>query len=123
MAGVKGMRKGNQRELLTQRLRREFPGYFAVVKVARAAHEIEEEAFRRKEAGEGWIGLLMQSAKLHTEVAKYQTPQLKAVDLSSAGEGLSFSLNIGKQSDSKAIKQEKVIDVVNEVVEEVIDNQ
>lgn len=115
MAG--GMGKTTQ--TLIQRLRREFPGYFAVVSMARSAHAIEEEAKRRKDAGEGWVGLLIQASNIHKEVAKYTNPQLKAVDISSAGDGLTFNFSIGQQEGVAMQQQaaEKVIDSVEEVAE------
>ena len=115
---------GKTTQTLIQRLRREFPGYYAVVSMARSAHAIEEEALQRKEKGEGWVGLLIQAANIHKEVAKYTNPQLKAVDVSSAGEGLTFNFSIGQQDKANALQQQAtnaVIDVVNEV-EEVSDN-
>lgn len=65
---------------LLARLRREFPNYHPVVELARIANDLENDVTTRKDA--------------HKEVAKYVTPQLKAVDISSGGAPLVFNFSI-----------------------------
>ena len=68
---------------LIQLLEEKFPGYNAVVSMAKLANDTSATNAERFAANK--------------EVAKYMHPQLKAVDLTSAGEGITFNFSIGQQ--------------------------
>ena len=58
---------------LLARLKREFPGYHPIVEMARIAHNAENDVALR--------------AQMHTQIAKYVTPQLKSVEHKGLGPG------------------------------------
>ena len=70
-----------------------FPGYQPVMEMAEKARRISEIADQRPSDALAQ----MDAVNAHEKVAKYVSPQLKAVDLSSGGEQISFgfSLNLG----------------------------
>ena len=70
MPRTKGALNKNKQGLQA-RLQREFPEYHAVIEMARIANDPENDLQTRFNA--------------HKEVAKYVTPQLKAVDLTVEG--------------------------------------
>ena len=117
MAGKKGMSNVKSATLI-QRLRREFPGYHAVVEMTRNAMHLQQEAFRRKEEGEAWTTLLKEATDVHSQVAKYIAPQLKAVDITSGGEGIVFNFNIGQQQPKAVVNQEP--DVIEHQADDVM---
>lgn len=68
------------------RLKREFPNYHPVVELARIANDPENDVKTRADA--------------HKEVAKYVTPQLKAVDVTHKGSNVIFNFSIGQKGDA-----------------------
>jgi hypothetical protein len=80
-----GASNKNKRGLMA-RLQREFPGYHPIVEMARIANDPAQE-----------VGL---RAQMHTQVAKYVTPQLKAVEHTGAdGAQLEITVNVVPHAD------------------------
>jgi len=75
--------KTQPKRQLVQLLEEYFPGYNAVVSMAKLANDEGASRAERFNANK--------------EVAKYMHPQLKAVDITSAGEGITFNFSIGQQ--------------------------
>lgn len=75
MASRAGSPNKNKRGLLA-RLQREFPEYHPVVEMARIANDPENDVHLR--------------GTMHGNVAKYVTPQMKAIDLNMSG-----TVNVG----------------------------
>jgi hypothetical protein len=80
MASRAGSPNKNKQGLLA-RLRREFPGYHPVVEMARIANDLNNDVQLR--------------GQMHSNVAKYVTPALKAIEVSGPdGENLTFNVTI-----------------------------
>ena len=67
-----------------------FPGYQPVIEMAAKAHRISEIADQRP----GDSMAQMDAVNAHEKVAKYVTPQLKAIDLTSGGEQIQFGFQL-----------------------------
>ena len=67
-----------------------FPDYQPVVEMAAKAHRISEIADQRP----GDSMAQMDAVNAHEKVAKYVTPQLKAIDLTSGGEQIQFGFQL-----------------------------
>ena len=67
-----------------------FPDYQPVIEMAAKAHRISEIANQRP----GDALAQMDAVNAHEKVAKYVTPQLKAIDLTSGGEQIQFGFQL-----------------------------
>jgi hypothetical protein len=67
-----------------------FPGYQPVIEMAAKAHRISTIADQRP----GDSMAQMDAVNAHEKVAKYVTPQLKAIDLTSGGEQIQFGFQL-----------------------------
>jgi hypothetical protein len=67
-----------------------FPDYQPVIEMAAKAHRISEIADQRP----GDSMAQMDAVNAHEKVAKYVTPQLKAIDLTSGGEQIQFGFQL-----------------------------
>jgi len=88
LRSAKGGHTRPKRRIL-QILEEQFPEYNSVVEMARMAQDESNDLALRLTANK--------------EVAKYCFPQLKAVDLTSAGEGITFNFSIGQQQPTNII--------------------
>lgn len=78
---------------LLARLRRDFPNYHPIIELARIGNDPENDVATR--------------ANAHKEVAKYVTPQLKALDVTSGGNPISFNFSIAPPDQpAKVIEHE-----------------
>lgn len=67
-----------------------FPGYSPVMEMAGKAHRLSEIADARPSDSIAQ----MDAVNAHEKVAKYVTPQLKAIDLTSGGEQIQFGFQM-----------------------------
>ena len=75
-----------------------FPDYQPVIEMAAKAHRISEIADQRP----GDSMAQMDAVNAHEKVAKYVTPQLKAIDLTSGGEQIQFGFQMNLAQITKA---------------------
>lgn len=107
-------RKTRTKRALQSLLDEKFPGYNAVISMVQTAQLLEKEAFEEMkiaiEEGDelmptGSINLLKEAAAIHEKVARFTTPQLKAVDITSGGERVSFSFGIIPPDQPKVVNE------------------
>ena len=67
-----------------------YPNYQPVLQMARHAHLLTEIANNHPDSGQAQL----DAVTAHEKVAKYVSPQLKAVDLTSGGEQIQFGFSI-----------------------------
>ena len=97
-AGVKAEAKQAQvstnrtpkKRALISLLEDRFPDYQPVLEMAAKAHRISEIADQRPSDSIAQ----MDAVNAHEKVAKYVTPQLKAIDLTSGGEQIQFGFQL-----------------------------
>ena len=97
------------KQLLMHRLRREFPNYHPVVELARIANDLGNSVDVRKDA--------------HKEVAKYVTPQLKAVDVTHHGSPVVFNFSIGQKTDQLKLVQQEAGNLPAPLEQEIYDDE
>ena len=83
-------RKNKPKRALILLLEDKFPNYQPVIEMAAKAHRISEIADQRP----GDSMAQMDAVNAHEKVAKYVTPQLKAIDLTSGGEQIQFGFQL-----------------------------
>jgi len=83
-------RKAPQKRALLLLLEDRFPNYQPVLEMASKAHRLSEIADSRPNDSIAQ----MDSVNAHEKVAKYVTPQLKAIDLTSGGEQIQFGFQL-----------------------------
>ena len=86
----KTVKQPRKQRALIALLQDQFPDYQPVVEMAIKAHRISEIADQRP--GDGMAQ--MDAVNAHEKVAKYVTPQLKAVDVTSGGEQITFGFQL-----------------------------
>ena len=74
-----------------------FPNYQPVIEMAAKAHRISEIADQRP----GDSMAQMDAVNAHEKVAKYVTPQLKAIDLTSGGKQIQFGFQLNLANINK----------------------
>ena len=89
-AAQKHPRPQGKKRALVALLEDKFPDYQPVVEMAAKAHRISEIADQRP----GDSMAQMDAVNAHEKVAKYVTPQLKAIDLTSGGEQIQFGFQL-----------------------------
>lgn len=82
---------------LLARLRRDFPNYHPIIELARIGNDPENDVATR--------------ANAHKEVAKYVTPQLKALDVTSGGNPISFNFSIAPPDQPAKVIEHEPSDV------------
>ena len=80
----------HKKRALISLLEDRFPDYQPVIEMAAKAHRISEIADQRP----GDSMAQMDAVNAHEKVAKYVTPQLKAIDLTSGGEQIQFGFQL-----------------------------
>ena len=89
-AAAQPMRKNPKKRALTMLLEDRFPDYQPVLEMAAKAHRISVIADQRPNDSMAQ----MDAVNAHEKVAKYVTPQLKAIDLTSGGEQIQFGFQL-----------------------------
>lgn len=82
--------KGYKKRALIMLLEDKFPDYQPVLEMAAKAHRISTIADQRPSDSMAQ----MDAVNAHEKVAKYVTPQLKAIDLTSGGEQIQFGFQL-----------------------------
>jgi hypothetical protein len=90
-------RSGSKKRALIQLLEEKFPDYMPVLEMAAKAIHISKLADQRPNDAM----MQMDAVNAHEKVAKYVTPQLKAIDLTSGGEQIQFGFQLNLASISK----------------------
>ena len=80
----------HKKRALISLLEDRFPDYQPVIEMAAKAHRISTIADQRP----GDSMAQMDAVNAHEKVAKYVTPQLKAIDLTSGGEQIQFGFQL-----------------------------
>ena len=87
-----------KKRALIMLLEDKFPDYQPVLEMAAKAHRISSIADQRP----GDSIAQMDAVNAHEKVAKYVTPQLKAIDLTSGGEQIQFGFQLNLAQITKA---------------------
>jgi hypothetical protein len=82
--------RNQKKRALISLLEDRFPDYQPVIEMAAKAHRISTIADQRP----GDSMAQMDAVNAHEKVAKYVTPQLKAIDLTSGGEQIQFGFQL-----------------------------
>ena len=94
----KPVNRAPKKRALILLLEDKFPNYQPVLEMAAKAHRISEIADQRPSDSIAQ----MDAVNAHEKVAKYVTPQLKAVDLTSGGEQIQFGFQLNLANITKA---------------------
>ena len=86
----KNPRPLGKKRALVALLEDRFPNYQPVIEMAAKAHRLSEIADQRPSDSMAQ----MDAVNAHEKVAKYVTPQLKAIDVTSGGEQISFGFQL-----------------------------
>ena len=93
----KQVKQPRKQRALIALLQDQFPDYQPVIEMAEKAHRISKIADARPNDGLAQ----MDAVNAHEKVAKYVTPQLKAIDVTSGGEQIQFGFQLNLANITK----------------------